>query len=70
VSGAQTPPSRTVRCPGCGLASEYSPANRFRPFCCQRCKEGDFGAWAAERYRVETTDPLDPLADGSAPSVH
>lgn len=45
---------RQVRCPGCGQASEYAPANPYRPFCSERCKNADFGAWAAERYRVET----------------
>ena len=58
---------RVVRCPGCGGASEYSPRNAFRPFCSERCKNHDFGAWAAESYRVgesaNTDDDGDTLPD-------
>ena len=52
-----------VRCPQCGGESVWSTDNRFRPFCSERCKQIDLGAWASEAYRVpvlETTDPLDP----------
>jgi endogenous inhibitor of DNA gyrase (YacG/DUF329 family) len=44
---------RTVRCPACGGASLYAPENKFRPFCGERCKLHDLGAWANERFRVE-----------------
>lgn len=43
---------RTVRCPQCGGESLWSADNRFRPFCSQRCKLIDLGAWASEAYRV------------------
>ncbi len=33
------------------------PENRFRPFCSQRCKSIDFGAWAAEEYRIPQQEP-------------
>ncbi len=46
------PSARAVRCPGCGGPSLYSPENPFRPFCSERCKNHDFGAWASESYRV------------------
>ncbi len=52
---------RTVRCPACGGPSQYSAANAWRPFCCERCKNHDFGAWASESYRV--ADPAPPGAD-------
>lgn len=44
--------SRVVACPSCGRPAEWSPQNRFRPFCSERCKLIDLGAWATERYRV------------------
>lgn len=50
-------PKRTVPCPGCRQPSEYSADNPYRPFCSQRCKLGDLGAWAEERYRVEAQPP-------------
>lgn len=43
---------RLVPCPACGAPSEFAPTNLFRPFCGERCKTGDLGAWAMERYRV------------------
>ena len=41
-----------VTCPTCGAAVEWAPANRFRPFCSERCKNIDLGAWADERYAI------------------
>ena len=43
---------RTVSCPRCGGPSVYSGDNKWRPFCSERCKMIDLGAWAAESYRV------------------
>jgi uncharacterized protein len=43
---------RIVRCPRCGGPSEYGLGNVSRPFCSERCKNHDFGAWASESYRV------------------
>lgn len=31
---------------------EWTPASRYRPFCSERCKLIDLGAWASESYRV------------------
>jgi endogenous inhibitor of DNA gyrase (YacG/DUF329 family) len=43
---------RIVTCPTCGGESVYAPENPFRPFCSERCKNVDFGAWASESYRL------------------
>ena len=40
-----------VKCPGCGRETEYQ-GNEFRPFCSERCKLLDFGAWADEKYAL------------------
>lgn len=48
---------KQVPCPTCGGPSLYSPANRFRPFCSERCKQIDLGAWAAEDFRVPAEAP-------------
>ena len=42
-----------VKCPTCGKETEYSPANRWRPFCSERCKLIDLGAWADDAYVIE-----------------
>ena len=48
---------RVVRCPACGGDSVYAPSNPFRPFCSERCKNMDLGAWASESFRVPETPP-------------
>ncbi|MEJ7848358.1 MAG: DNA gyrase inhibitor YacG [Pyrinomonadaceae bacterium] len=40
-----------VKCPHCGKEIEYS-GNEFRPFCSERCKLLDFGAWADGEYNL------------------
>ena len=40
-----------VRCPQCGKEVEFK-GNEFRPFCSERCKLLDFGAWADEEYAL------------------
>lgn len=42
---------RLVKCPRCGKEIEYE-GNEFRPFCSERCKLIDFGAWASEEYNI------------------
>ena len=56
---------RLVRCPSCGGDSIYAPTNPFRPFCSERCKNIDFGAWASESFRVPDETPPDdqPFGD-------
>ena len=59
--------ARTIRCPGCGGASVYSTDNPFRPFCSDRCKNADFGAWASETYRLDAKPPAPEDEDPDAP---
>ena len=40
-----------VKCPRCGKQVEYE-GNEFRPFCSERCKMIDFGAWAEGEYAL------------------
>jgi endogenous inhibitor of DNA gyrase (YacG/DUF329 family) len=58
------PKPRIVRCPACGGKSVYAPSNPFRPFCSERCKSMDFGAWASESFRVPDDNPPDDLPFG------
>jgi uncharacterized protein len=41
-----------VSCPTCGRSVEWSRSSVFRPFCSERCKLIDLGAWAAESYSI------------------
>lgn len=50
-------PTRIVTCPACKGESVYAPSNPYRPFCSERCKHMDLGAWASESFRVPTEAP-------------
>jgi endogenous inhibitor of DNA gyrase (YacG/DUF329 family) len=67
MSGAQTASSaRTVRCPTCKGDSVYAPSNPYRPFCSERCKQIDLGAWADEGFRMAASpEPDEGLDEGS-----
>lgn len=43
---------KAVKCPTCGRRVVWSDKERWRPFCSERCKLIDLGAWADESYRV------------------
>jgi endogenous inhibitor of DNA gyrase (YacG/DUF329 family) len=55
---------RIVRCPACAGDSVYAPSNPYRPFCSERCKNMDLGAWASESFRVPDESPPDDLPFG------
>jgi uncharacterized protein len=55
---------RIVRCPACGGDSVFAPTNRWRPFCSERCKGMDLGAWASESFRVPDETPPDDMNFG------
>ena len=57
---------RIVACPTCGKPVQWVAENRFRPFCSERCKNIDLGAWAAEDYRVP--EPSEPRPDADEPN--
>ena len=50
-----------VECPTCQKSVQWTDANPWRPFCSERCKLIDLGAWANEEYRVpaENESPAD-----------
>ncbi|MEO6920114.1 MAG: DNA gyrase inhibitor YacG [Collimonas sp.] len=53
----------TVDCPTCGTKIEWIAANKFRPFCSERCKQIDLGAWAEEKYAIPAVNPPDEIDD-------
>lgn len=46
---------RVVRCPIC-QAEVYWEGNPHRPFCSERCRFIDLGAWTEGRYRIAGPD--------------
>ena len=63
--------ARQVPCPLCGRPALFAPANRWRPFCSERCRGADLGAWASESYRVAVApDPEDTPQEPPEPPRH
>jgi hypothetical protein len=58
--------SRSVSCPRCGAPVRWGTESPFRPFCSERCKLIDLGAWANEDYRVALKGEDDDANTGSA----
>jgi len=55
---------RTVACPVCGKAALFAASNRWRPFCSERCRISDLGAWASESYRIAAKSDEDEPPGG------
>jgi endogenous inhibitor of DNA gyrase (YacG/DUF329 family) len=62
---AGNPAARTVACPACGKPAVFAESNRWRPFCGERCRLTDLGAWASESYRIPAK-PGEDEAPGAA----
>jgi uncharacterized protein len=63
---------KTVACPTCQRPVEWSAASPFRPFCSERCKLIDLGAWIAEKHAIpgEELPVVQGDADGDDPPRH
>jgi uncharacterized protein len=51
-----------VSCPTCQRQLEWSDQFPYRPFCSERCRMVDLGAWLAEERKV----PGEPVSDYDA----
>lgn len=58
---SNAPASLRIACPQCGKEHQYDRQNPWRPFCSERCKQIDLGAWANEEYRVPGGEAGDDL---------
>jgi endogenous inhibitor of DNA gyrase (YacG/DUF329 family) len=54
---------KTVPCPRCGAQTAYAPENPWRPFCSERCRMIDLGAWASETYSIPVAPKADEVPD-------
>ncbi len=61
--------SMLVTCPTCKNDVEWDVNNPYRPFCCERCKLIDLGAWANEEFRIPAED-ADPGEFPDADNEH
>lgn len=42
---------KSCKCPRCGTEAPWA-GNPSRPFCSERCRLVDLGAWVCEEYRI------------------
>lgn len=52
-----------IPCPSCGQEVPFDTSSPCRPFCSERCRSHDLGAWASGSYRIQAPAPEDGLAD-------
>ncbi len=58
----------TVKCPTCGRSIEWSDQSAFRPFCSDRCRVIDLGAWLTEKHAIPGSEsPNEPQPPEEAP---
>ncbi|MDH3643736.1 MAG: DNA gyrase inhibitor YacG [Gammaproteobacteria bacterium] len=55
---------RIVTCPTCGSRVKWTAGNEFRPFCTERCKLIDLGAWADEQHAIPGDANMDDALSG------
>jgi len=51
--------SNIVNCPRCKKEVVWNSQSEFRPFCSERCKLQDLGAWFTEEHSIE--GEIDPV---------
>jgi uncharacterized protein len=57
-----------LRCPTCQRAIEWSDQFPYRPFCSERCRLIDLGAWLSEKHAIPGNPAAGP--DETAPGVN
>lgn len=48
---------KKANCPQCGESTSISSDNPWRPFCSDRCRLIDLGAWLDDSNRLPTDEP-------------
>ena len=57
----------TVTCPTCQRKVAWSPDSPFRPFCSERCRLIDLGAWVSEQRGIAGDESLPGDGESTAP---
>ncbi|MCK5649110.1 MAG: DNA gyrase inhibitor YacG [Gammaproteobacteria bacterium] len=42
-----------IKCPTCSTKHDYYQSKPWSPFCSERCRLIDLGAWAGEEHRIK-----------------
>ena len=62
-------PTAIVPCPTCKKSTIWSSDNQYRPFCCERCKLIDLGAWANEEHNIPG-EQVNPYANQGEEDIY
>lgn len=62
----------TLACPTCSKPVKWTEQFPFKPFCSERCKLIDLGAWANESHRIpgDRAIPDQESSNETAPGLH
>jgi endogenous inhibitor of DNA gyrase (YacG/DUF329 family) len=55
-----------VKCPTCKRPVEWSPESAYRPFCSDRCRLIDLGAWLTEQHKIPDDSGVDEEIPGES----
>ncbi|HET7204216.1 MAG TPA: DNA gyrase inhibitor YacG [Steroidobacteraceae bacterium] len=59
----------TFACPTCQRPVEWSPEARWRPFCSERCRLIDLGAWMTEQRAIPSDDAPEDAGEAGTPDL-
>lgn len=59
-----------VPCPTCRREAEWSSDNAYRPFCSERCKLVDLGAWFTGDRAIPDDAPSTLDGEPADPALH
>jgi hypothetical protein len=59
-----------VKCPTCSRPVEWSEASAYRPFCSDRCRLIDLGAWLTEQHKIPDESGDEPGAESEEETQH
>lgn len=54
---------KKIPCPTCQELVDLTEKTAYRPFCSERCRLIDLGAWASEEYQISGKSPIDSTGD-------
>lgn len=58
----------TVECPTCKRSVEWSERSVYRPFCSDRCRLIDLGAWFNEKHAIPGEPAMDEDLQADRPA--
>ncbi len=64
LSIVNQPAVRIAACPRCKASARLDEQNPWRPFCSERCKLLDLGAWFDGRHAIPVEPSEEPLLQG------